>query len=109
MSRSDFVQLLPFDQNREDAIVNKKKLWFEQNLVDQIGVRWIAEALCPTVDHNLPPQYKAPNAVGDIRTLRGWSSYPSSIGDEERRACDSQYDELLMGLHQKMTVLVGHK
>lgn len=39
LSKSDFIQLIPYDKDREDAQIRKKEMWFEQNLTDQIGMR----------------------------------------------------------------------
>ncbi len=108
-SKNDFVQLLPYDQEREDALVDKKNFWFEQNLSTQIGLRWVAEALCPTVNDVLPPEYIAPNAMGNLAAVRGWNAPPVVMTDNDREAYNSRFDELLTQLSQKLTVLVGHK
>lgn len=39
LSKSDFIQLIPYDKVREDAQIRKKEMWFEQNVTNQIGMR----------------------------------------------------------------------
>ena len=105
----DFIQLLPYNQKRDDAQADRKALWFEKTLANQVGLRWIAEALCPTVDDVLPTQHIAPYAIGSLSSVRDWNQQPSTIPEDEFKARDTQFGELLTHLEQKMTVLVGHK
>ena len=109
LSKTDFIQVLPYDQQREDASEDRKNFWFEQNLASQVGLRWVAEALCPTVDDVLPPKYTPPYAHGNLTAIRGWNYPPVIMADGDREAYDSQFNELLGELSHKMTVLVGHK
>ena len=101
---------MPYDRQRQDAADDKKNIWFEQTLARQIGLRWVAEALCPTVNEVLlPPKYTSPHAAGDLTAIRGCIYPPVNMTDDDREAYDSQLNELLMQIRQKLTVLVGHK
>ncbi|KAL6717015.1 hypothetical protein ACLMJK_004929 [Lecanora helva] len=108
LSKMDFIQLLPFDQRREDAVAQRKDLWFEQNLARQTGLRWVAEALCPGVDEVLPSGLRSPRTSGDLNAIRGWNQAPRTMADGERAAHGSRFEELLTELRTKLTVIVGH-
>ena len=107
--KPDFVQLLAYDRKREEAEAEKKNFSFEKILASQVGLRWVVEGLCPSVNDVLPPEYTPPKVSGDLRAVRGLN-YPSvMVTGDQREAYDSQFDEILAGLSQKMTVIVGHK
>ena len=110
VSKFDFVQLLPYDQQRQNASDDRKNLWFEQTLAKQIGLRWVAEALCPTVNEVLPPlNSSTPHAAGDLAAIRGCNYPPVRMTDDDREAYDSELNEILTLISQKRTVVVGHK
>ena len=109
LSKHDFVQLLPYDKAREEALQGRKDFHFEQNLAGQIGLRWIAEALCPTVNDVLPHHDTPPYAGGDLATIHGWINPPKQASDVEREVNSSNVSEILAQLSGKLTVLVGHK
>ena len=107
ISKQDFVQLVTLDQEREDAELQRKIAWFEKNLARQVGVRWLAEAMCPDVDKVLPKKRVPPFASGDLATL-ALSTCPVDLIDEEREAHMLRFAELCESLKEKRTVLVGH-
>lgn len=108
LSKQDFIQLIPFDQEREDAQLQRKMAWFGNNLTRQIGARWLAEAMCPNVDEVLPEKCVPPFASGDLEAL-ATSTYPSvDMMTEEREAHVLEFAELRNTLKEKRTVLVGH-
>ena len=110
ISRLDFVQLIPYDMQREKAQLQKKMAWFEKSLTSQIGLRWVAEALCPHVDLVLPEELKGPHAYGDFTGVAdaGWiyPSYP--ITEAQRGVIADHFKDLQAKLLAKRTILVGH-
>lgn len=108
LSKQDFIQLVPFDQKREDAQVQRKNAWFENNLTRQVGMRWVAEAMCPDVDKALPKERVPPFASGNLAALATATYPPIDITDEERKARTLRLAELCKTLKEKRTVLVGH-
>lgn len=108
LSKQDFVQLIPFDQEREDAQLQRKMAWFGNNLARQIGARWLAEAICSNVDEILPEKCVPPFASGDLEAL-ATLTYPSvDMTTEEREAHVLGFTELCNTLNENRTVLVGH-
>ena len=103
----DFIQLVPYDQKREDAQLQRKTAWFEINLTRQIGLRWLAEAMCPDVDEVLPKERVPPFASGNLAALSN-SMHQVDSTDEDREAYMLQFAELCEILREKRTVLVGH-
>lgn len=102
------MQLVPFDRKREEAQLQRKIAWFENNLARQVGIRWLAEAMCPDVDKVLPKECVPPFASGTLAALAN-STYPRmEMTDEEREAHDLRFAELCKTLREKRTVLVGH-
>ena len=99
---------MPFDQKREDAQLQRRIAWFENNLARQVGMRWLAEAMCPDVDKVLPKEFVPPFASGNLAALAN-STYPTmDTTDEEREVHILRFAELCKKLEQKRTVLVGH-
>ena len=107
--KPDFIQLIPYDRQREEADAERKNFSFERMLASQIGLRWVVEALCPTVNAVLAPEYTPPKASGDLRAIRGLNHLPVMVTDEEREAHISRFDGVLAVLSDKLTVIVGHK
>lgn len=108
LSKQDFIQLVPFDQEREDAQLQRKIAWFEINLARQVGMRWLAEAICPGVDKVLPKERVPPFASGNLTAL-ATTTYPyMDMTDEDREAHVLRFAELCKTLKEKQTVLVGH-
>lgn len=90
VSRQGFVQILPYDQEREDANQARKDRAFEQNLEAQIGLRWPVEAM----------------AGGDLTGLTPNSFLTYVDGREEEVAQHVTHVKEVLGT--KRTVLVGH-
>ena len=108
LSKQDFMQLIPYDQEREDAQLQRKIAWFENSLARQVGIRWLAEAICPNVDTVLPKKCVPPFAYGNLAAL-ATSTYPSpDMTNDEREAHTLRFTELCKTLKKKRTVLVGH-
>ena len=107
ISKQDFVQLVPLDQEREDAQLQRKIAWFENNLARQVGIRWLAEAMCPDVDKVLTKERVPPFASGSLAKL-AFSTCPADATEEEREAHTLRFEELCGILKEKRTVLVGH-
>ena len=108
LSKQDFMQLIPFDKEREDAQLQRKIAWFENNLARQIGMRWIAESICPNVDRVLPKESVPPFASGNLAAL-ATLTYPSTdMTDEQREAHILGFMELCQTLKEKQTVVIGH-
>ena len=108
LSKQDFIQLVPFDKEREDTQLQRKMAWFENNLARQVGMRWLAEAICPDIDKILPKQCVPPFASGNLAVLARLT-YPSTImTEEEREAHILRFTELCETLKEKRTILVGH-
>ena len=102
------MQLIPFDKEREDAQLQRKIAWLENSLARQIGMRWLAEAMCPNVDKVLPKERVPPFASGNLAAL-ATLTYPSmDMTNEEREAHILQFTELCTTLKGKGTVFVGH-
>ena len=108
VSKLDFVQLVPFDQKREEAQLQRKVAWFESNLARQVGMRWLAEAMCPDVDKVLPKERVPPFASGNLAALATSTYPPIDMTDEEREAHNLRFAELCKTLKAKRTVLCGH-
>lgn len=108
VSKQDFVQLVPFDQEREDAQLQRKIAWFENNLARQVGIRWLAEAMCPDVDNVLPKGRVPPFASGNLAALATSTYPPMDMTEEEKEAHGLRFAELCNTLKEKRTVLVGH-
>ena len=108
LSKQDFIQLVPFDREREDAQLQRKIAWFENNLGRQIGIRWLAEAICPDVDQVLPKERVPPFASGNLASLATLTFPRTDMTNEEREAHTLQFRDLCNTLKEKRTVLVGH-
>ena len=87
----------------------RKNFQFEKSLTGQIGLRWIAEVLCPTVNDVLPHQNTPPYAKGDLAAVCAWVKPPEQTSDLECEVNSSQVSEILAELSGKLTVIVGHK
>lgn len=100
--------MVPFDREREDAQLQRKIAWFERNLAHQVGIRWLAEALCPDVDKVLPREFVPPFASGNLVALATSTYPPMDMTDEEREAHVLRFTELCKTLKERRTVLIGH-
>ena len=108
LSKQDFIQLVPFDKEREDAQLQRKIAWFENNLARQVGLRWLAEAICPDVEKVLSKDRVPPFASGNLAALAALTCPSLDVTDEERESHTLRFAELCTTLKEKRTVLVGH-
>lgn len=108
VAKYDFIQIVPFDQEREDVQNQKKAAWFEKTLASQIGLRWIVEAVCPSANAALPQEHAPPHSSGDLSITMEWNHPPIDLSDSEQDAIDRKYQALLLGLQKKQTIVVGH-
>ena len=90
ISRPGFIQIVAFNQEREDLVKKDRNRYFEEKLSRQIGLRWIVEAM---VGGDL-------SAI-DPKTLE---TVVEGRSEEVIRA----FDELRDQLKAKRTILVGH-
>ena len=108
VSKSDFIQLYPFDQQREDAVLQRKMARYESDLARQVGIRWLAEAICPDIDKVLPTERVSPFASGNLEALKSLTYPPIEMTEERQEAHALQFDQLCKTLKERRTVLVGH-
>ena len=108
VSKSDFIQLYPFDQQREDAVLQRKMARYESDLARQVGIRWLAEAMCPDIDKVLPKERVSPFASGNLEALQSLTYPPIEMTAERQEAHAVQFGQLCKTLKEKRTVLVGH-
>ena len=100
--------MVPFDKERDDAQLQRKIAWYEDKVAQQVGLRWLAEAICPDVNKVLPKNRVPPFASGDLVALATSTFPPMDMTDEEREAHKLRFGELCKILKEKRTVLVGH-
>ena len=108
VSKSDFIQLVPFDQQREDAVLQRRMARYESDLARQVGIRWLAEAMCPDIDKVLPKDRVSPFTSGNIEALKTLTYPPIEMTAEQQEAHALQFVQLCKTLKEKRTVLVGH-
>ena len=108
VSKSDFIQLYPFDQQREDAVLQRKMARYEGDLARHVGIRWLAEAMCPDIDKVLPKELVSPFTSGNLEALKSLTYPPIEMTEEQQEAHALQCSQLCKTLKEKRTVLVGH-
>lgn len=108
ISKLDFIQIIQYDQQREDSQLQKKMAWFERSLTSQIGLRWIAEAICPDVDHVLERQHAPPNAFGNLEAVTPWVYPQVPLTEAQSEAIAHRFHKILGTIRSRRTVLVGH-
>lgn len=90
VTRTGFIQILPYVKEREDANQQYRDKAFEERLTKQIGLRWLVEAICGN----------------DLSAIDAHSFYTTQKTRQERAAAEFiSVRELLKG---NSTVLVGH-
>ena len=90
ISRPGFIQIVPFNQEREDLAKKDRNRYFEEKLSRQIGLRWIVEAM---VGGDLSPI--------DPQTLE-------YVVEDQSDEVVRSFNELRDQLKAKRTILVGH-
>ena len=90
ISRPGFIQIVAFNQEREDLIKKDRNKYFEEKLSKQTGLRWIIEAM----------------VRGDLSPIDPKTLETTVEGRSEEVI--SAFNELRGQLKAKRTVLVGH-
>ncbi|KAL9015273.1 MAG: hypothetical protein Q9173_000071 [Seirophora scorigena] len=90
ITRQGFIQIVAYDQEREDATQEYRKNVFEEKVAKQIGLRWLVEAICG----------------GDLSAINPHSFYTTNKVRREKVAAD--FISVRKQLKGKSTVLVGH-
>ncbi|KAL8990477.1 MAG: hypothetical protein Q9177_000871 [Variospora cf. flavescens] len=89
-TRPGFIQIMAYDQERENATQKHRKNMFEEKLAKQIGLRWLVEAICG----------------GDLSAINPHGFYVTNKVRQEKVATD--FINVRKQLEGKSTVLVGH-
>ena len=89
-SRKGFIQIVAFDQERENDDKRYRKRRLEEDLVKQIGLRWLVEAICG----------------GDMSAIDPNSFQTEHKASQERLA--AEFNRSRDELRGCSTVLVGH-
>ncbi|MDI1488944.1 MAG: hypothetical protein OHK93_008221 [Ramalina farinacea] len=102
VSRQNFVQLLPLDHEREELVLTRKRKVMERNLIQQIGMRWVIEAMCNKAETVLDSDIVSPISASTVfrnTLLEGSPAKDKSSGD-----LPHQFQKL----SNAGTILVGH-
>ncbi|KAI9675334.1 MAG: Mitochondrial beta-keto-acyl synthase [Caeruleum heppii] len=95
ISKPTFIQVVAFDQLREDSIRQGRRRRFEEQLCRQTGLRWLLEAM----------------VGGDLTDLKGRNFMRSLVSEPVYVDVDAmkvRLDGIRDRLKDKRTVLVGH-
>lgn len=95
MSRQGFIQIVPFDLEREEAVKSTRMKYVEDRLIRQIGIRWAIEAMAKG---NLDP-------IDPVAFGRTGDPTASISGP---KAAERQFADLKARLKEKRTILAGH-
>ncbi len=90
VSRPGFIQIVPFNKEREHLVQKDRTRYFEEKLAKQVGLRWIVEAM----------------VGGDLSGIDPKSLEQIVEGRSETLA--REIDEVRDRLKAKRTILVGH-
>lgn len=90
ISRPGFIQIVPFNKEREDLVQKDRTRYFEEKLAKQVGLRWVVEAMVGGDLSGIDPQSLEQTVEGRSETLT------------------REFDELRDRLKAKRTILVGH-
>ncbi|PWY69144.1 CAF1 family ribonuclease [Aspergillus heteromorphus CBS 117.55] len=91
VSKPTFIQIIIYDEKREEAVRNQKMQWVQDRIRRQTGFRWIAEAL----------------VGGDLTNLEPFLSV--SEGMPKSRLAQKEFlDRAKLLLQYNRPVLVGH-
>ncbi|KAL9101008.1 MAG: hypothetical protein Q9163_003693 [Psora crenata] len=85
ISKFDFIQIIPYDREREEAQLKRKKQGLENTLTSQIGLRWVIQALCSNIEAVLSDDRIIPPLSGAASqaTLNSGPSPAIDIGSSE--------------------------
>ena len=95
ISRDTFIQIIAFDQQREDANKQRQQKRLDEQISRQIGLRWLFEAMSGG-------DLSGINAREFGRTLSGEAKFV------DMEAITKRLDVVKARLQRQRTVLVGH-
>lgn len=95
ISRAGFIQIVKFDEKREDGIKKQKMEAFKEKVARQVGLRWVVEGMCGGSLENINP----------IMFAKGIEGKPVWIDLQELRRA---HEEVKASLREKRAILVGH-
>lgn len=94
-SQSHFIQIRPFDKEREKALSEQFVTRAQERIGKQIGFRWVAEALVGGDLSRLDPSFLKP-------------IMPHLQGDAEQEKLEKLSDQIKHQVKSHRPVLVGH-
>ncbi|KAI9702583.1 MAG: hypothetical protein M1836_001063 [Candelina mexicana] len=95
ISRPTFIQIVPYDKAREDAVKQSRLTRLEEQLSRQVGFRWLVEAMVQGDLSGVDPKNFARSKDGEPVFV--------DLGEVNK-----QLDDVRSVLRDKPTVLVGH-
>lgn len=95
ISRPGFIQIVKYDEKREDDLKKQKMEAFKEKVARQVGLRWIVEGMCGGSLDNINP----------IMFAKGIEGKPVWI---DLRELKRAHEEVKENLRDKRAVLVGH-
>ena len=95
ISKPGFIQIIAYDQKKEDAIKKSRMAGFDEKIARQVGLRWLVEGM---VGGDL-------SKVDVVSFMRNATGEPFWIDLKEARR---DFDQLRTKLSAKRTTLVGH-
>ncbi|MCJ1398292.1 hypothetical protein MMC11_001489 [Xylographa trunciseda] len=95
ISRPGFIQIIPLDKEREDALQKTKMKGFEEKLARQVGLRWLVEGMVGGDLDNIDPISFASCLDGNPVWL-------------DLRELKREFKEVQTKLSEQRTVLIGH-
>ncbi|MCJ1389378.1 hypothetical protein MMC18_002235 [Xylographa bjoerkii] len=95
ISRPGFIQIIPYDKEREDALQKTKMKGFEEKLARQVGLRWLVEGMVGGDLNNIDPISFASCLDGNPVWL-------------DLKELKREFNEVQIKLSKQRTVLIGH-
>ena len=95
ISRPGFIQIIPHDKEREDALQKTKMKGFEEKLARQVGLRWLVEGMVGGDLNNIDPMSFASCLDGNPVWL-------------DLKELQREFNEVQTKLSKQRTVLIGH-
>ncbi|MCJ1283647.1 hypothetical protein MMC26_002978 [Xylographa opegraphella] len=95
ISRPGFIQIIPYDKEREDALHKTKMKGFEEKLTRQVGLRWLVEGM----------------VGGDLDKIDPISFASCLDGNPvwlDLKELKREFSEVQRKLSKQRTVLIGH-
>ncbi|KAI9678937.1 MAG: hypothetical protein M1829_001922 [Trizodia sp. TS-e1964] len=95
ISRPGFIQVVPYDKDREDMLAAKKLKQIEENIGRQVGFRWVIESMVGGSIEGIDPKWFARKLSGEPKFVN-------------QKQVNQEFIDLKENLARKQTVLVGH-